>query len=56
MTPIQLVAWYFGEQLGQLEPQDMDAYVRDLDLSSRADFYRILAREYLYLICDEQES
>ena len=56
MTPIQLVAWYFGKQLGQREPQDMDAYVEELCLSSRADFYRFLAREYLYSICNEQES
>ncbi len=50
MTPIQLVVWYFGEHLGQTEPEDMDAYVRELGLASRADFYRILAREYLYSI------
>ncbi len=56
MTPIQLVAWYFGKRLGQPEPEDMDAYVEELGLSSRADFYRFLAREYLYSIGNEQES
>ncbi len=49
MSPIELVAWYFGSRLARPVPEDLDRYVRELGLSSRAEFYRILAREYLYL-------
>ncbi len=55
LMSIQLVAWHFGKRLGQPVPDDMDAYVRGLGLSSRADFYRVLAREYLYLVHNEKE-
>ncbi len=56
LMSIQLVAWHFGKRLGQPVPDDMDAYVGGLGLSSRADFYRVLAREYLYLVHNEKES
>ena len=55
LMSIQLVAWHFGKRLGQPVPDDMDAYVGGLGLSSRADFYRVLAREYLYLVHNEKE-
>ena len=48
LTPIELVAWYFGRRLGRPVPEDLDGHLRQLGLSSRADFYRFLAREYLY--------
>ena len=56
LMSIQLVAWHFGKRLGQPVPDDMDAYVGGLGLSSRADFYRVLAREYLYLVHNEKVS
>jgi len=49
MSPIQLVTWFFRSRLSRREPDDLDAFVEELGLSSRTDFYRILAREYLYL-------
>ncbi len=48
LAPIELLAWYFGQRLGRSLPEDLDSYVRELGLESRAEFYRILAREYLY--------
>lgn len=56
LLPIDLVAWHFKEQLGLPMPEDMDAYLRELGLSSRALFYRILAREYLYSILSQRDD
>jgi hypothetical protein len=56
LLPIDLVAWHFKEQLGLPIPEDMDAYLRELDLSSRAIFCRILAREYLYSILSQRDD
>lgn len=56
LNPIQLVAWYFEKRLGQPMPDDMDAYVQELGLSSRTDFYRILAGEHIYLTHNQEES
>jgi hypothetical protein len=50
------VAWYFEKRLGQPMPDDMDAYVQELGLSSRTDFYRILAGEHIYLAHKQGES
>jgi hypothetical protein len=47
MAPPRLLAWYF-QRLGQPIPEVLDAFVRDLGLTDRGDFYRLLAREYLY--------
>lgn len=56
MTPIQLVTWFFGTRLGRREPDDLESFVEELGLPSRAEFYRILAREYLYLTHGDEES
>ncbi len=48
LTPIQLMLWYFEERLGQAIPDDLDAFARRLGLADRAEFYRLLAREYLF--------
>jgi hypothetical protein len=48
LTPIVLVAWHFETRLGCSIPDDIAAHVRRLGLSSLADFYRLLAREWLY--------
>jgi len=47
-TPIKLVAWYFEKRLGRTLPDDVSAYARRLGLVRLADFYRLLAREWLY--------
>jgi hypothetical protein len=49
LTPPALVEWYFTTCLDRGAPSDLDGYIEDIGLSSRRDFYRILAREYLYL-------
>jgi hypothetical protein len=46
--PIALVAWYFEHRAGRSTPEDLAAYVRRLGLRQLADFYRALAREWLY--------
>ena len=48
LAPIVLVAWHFETRLGRSIPDDVAAHVRRLGLSSLADFYRLLAREWLY--------
>ncbi|MGE0117883.1 MAG: TfuA-like protein [Dongiaceae bacterium] len=48
LTPIALVAWYFERRLARLIPDDLHAYARRLGLPQLADFYRLLAREWLY--------
>ncbi len=48
MAPPLLGAWYFETRLGQVIPDDLDAYARDLGLTGKDDLYRLLAREYLY--------
>jgi hypothetical protein len=45
----QLAAWYFNGRLGRPIPDDLDCFVHELGLSNRQDFYRILARELVYL-------
>lgn len=46
-TPIALVAWYC-EQRATPIPDDVSKYAQRLGLTQRADFYRLLAREWLY--------
>jgi hypothetical protein len=48
LTPIALVAWHFEERLGRSIPEDLDSHVRRLGFRGRPDFYRALAREWLY--------
>jgi hypothetical protein len=48
LTPIALVAWYFERRLARPMPDDLQAYARRLTLPQLADFYRLLAREWLY--------
>jgi len=48
LTPIALVAWHFEARVGRDMPDDLAAYVRHLGLGKPADFYRVLAREWLY--------
>jgi len=55
-TPIALVAWHFETRLGRAMPDDLDSYVRRLGFTGRADFYRVLARERLYLQLGKVEA
>jgi hypothetical protein len=48
LTPIALAAWYFERRLARPLPEDLQAYARRLALPQLADFYRLLAREWLY--------
>jgi hypothetical protein len=48
LTPIALVAWHFERRVGRPIPDDVAAYARRLGLIRPADFYRALAREWLY--------
>jgi hypothetical protein len=48
LTPIALVAWYFERRLARPMPDDLQAYARRLTLPQLADFYRLLACEWLY--------
>jgi hypothetical protein len=48
LTPIALVAWHFEARVGRDIPDDLATYVRHLGLAKPADFYRVLAREWLY--------
>lgn len=48
VAPIGLVAWHFEAQRGQAIPDDLAAYARRLGLAKLSDFYRVLAREWLY--------
>jgi len=52
LAPPQLVLWYFEKRLGQAAPDDLDAVARGLGLVDRSEFYRLLAREYLFLSTD----
>jgi hypothetical protein len=55
-TSIALVAWHFEARLGRAIPDDLDSYVRRLGFKGRADFYRALARERLYLQIGKVEA
>jgi hypothetical protein len=48
LTPIALVAWHFERRLDRPIPDDLEAHARRLGLERLADFYRALAREWLY--------
>jgi hypothetical protein len=48
LTPIVLVAWHFETRLGRAIPDDIAAHARRLGLPGPTDFYRLLAREWLY--------
>ena len=54
LTPIVLALWYFEKRLGQAMPDDLDAFSRALGLAGRAEFYRLIAREYLFLNDEKQ--
>jgi hypothetical protein len=43
-----LLTWHFTERGGKAVPDDLDAYARSLDLTSRHDLVRILMGDYLY--------
>jgi hypothetical protein len=48
LTPIVLVGWHFERRLRRPIPDDLGAHARRLGLAQPADFYRLLAREWLY--------
>ena len=48
LTPIALVSWHFERKVGRAIPDDLARYARRLGLTGVADFYRALAREWLY--------
>jgi hypothetical protein len=47
--PPVLLSWYTSERLTGASLDNLDKLVADLGLESRQAFYRLLAREYLYL-------
>ncbi len=47
MVPPRLLAWYFA-RLGEPVPEALAVFVQQLGLSDEADYYRLLAGEYLY--------
>ena len=49
LTPPQLAVWYFEERLGRAMPDDLDAVACGLAMENREDFYRLIAREFLFL-------
>jgi hypothetical protein len=49
MVPPRLARWYFETRLGRAIPDDLDRFARAIGLENRAAFYRLLAREYLFL-------
>jgi hypothetical protein len=48
LAPIALVAWHFERRSGRSIPDDLAGHARRLGLTRLADFYRLLAREWLY--------
>ncbi len=48
VPPPALVEWYFANRLNQAPPDDLDAYIDDIGLPSRQDFYRLLQAEYVF--------
>jgi hypothetical protein len=48
VMPAQLLAWYFEGRLGQPVPDDIEASARELGFADRAEFHRVLLREWLY--------
>lgn len=52
LVPAQLLLWYFEERLGRAIPDDLDSYARGLGFADRAAFYRMLARERLFLLSE----
>jgi hypothetical protein len=48
LSPPSMLNWFFGRQRNQPAPEDIDSFVQTLGLSSRQDFYRLLADEYVY--------
>lgn len=49
VLPAQILAWYFGQQLGDSIPQRLEDHLNRIDLDSSDDFYRLIAEDYLYL-------
>jgi hypothetical protein len=49
LSPPVVLNWFFGSRHQQAMPIDFDRFVQNLGLSSRQDFYRLLADEYVYL-------
>lgn len=48
-TPAGLLHWFFKYRGLGTPPDDLSPLLRRLGLSSKAEFYRMIAREYLYL-------
>jgi hypothetical protein len=48
IVPAQLLAWYFGQQLGSSIPQRLEDHLATIDLENSDDFYRLIAADYLY--------
>ncbi len=47
-TPAELLAWYYGQQLGQELPERPEALLREWGLAEMEDLYRAILREFLY--------
>jgi hypothetical protein len=48
LTPPQLAVWFFERRLGRAIPEDLVTFARGLGLANQKEFYRLLAREYLF--------
>lgn len=44
-----LLEWYFRRRLNTDTPDNIGLYAKNMGLTGREEFYRLLAREYLYL-------
>ncbi|MDX1486644.1 MAG: TfuA-like protein [Acidiferrobacterales bacterium] len=47
IKPLQLLAWYFESQLGESIPDNLDDFLFESGFRDRAEFYRLLKRQYL---------
>jgi hypothetical protein len=48
VLPPQILAWYFGQQLGDSIPQRLEEHLNRIDLDSSDDFNRLISAEYVY--------
>jgi hypothetical protein len=48
ILPPQLLAWYFGQQLGDPIPHRLEDHLDNIDLDSSDEFYRLITADYLY--------
>ena len=49
LTPIELMFWLFQERYGGKPPDEIGPFLRQLGISEKDHYYRLVAREYLFL-------